>query len=68
VDYLIWRALQQLVCRHRCFPNNEHLKEVLQTCWEQLGQDIIDCAKEEFLKRLSLTDATCGGHIEHHFD
>ena len=46
----------------------ERLKEVLQTCWEQIGQDVIDHAIGQFRKRLSLVVATGGGHIEHRFD
>jgi len=46
----------------------EHLKEVLQTCWEQIGQDVIDRAIGHICKRLSLVVATGGGHIEHRFD
>jgi len=46
----------------------ELLKEVLQTCWEQIGQDVIDRAIGQFCKRLSLVVATGGGHIEHRFD
>ena len=42
----------------------EHLKEVLQTCWEQIGQDVIGQSH----KRLSLVVATGGGPIEHRFD
>ena len=34
VDYSIWIALQQLV--YRCIRDVEHLKEVVQTCWEQI--------------------------------
>ena len=37
VDYSIWGALQQLGYRHRRIQDIEHLKEVLQTCWEQIG-------------------------------
>jgi len=47
------------------------LKEVLQTCREQIGQGIIDRAighNGQFCKRLSLVVATDGGHIEHRFD
>jgi len=47
------------------------MKEVLQTCWQQIGQDVIDCAIGQFRKRLSdlsLVVATGGGHIEHCFD
>jgi len=46
----------------------EHLKEVLQTCWEQIGQDLIDGAVGQFQKRLSLVVATDGGHTEHRFN
>jgi len=67
VDCSIWGALQQLVYRRRSIRDIEHLKEVLQTCWEQIGQDVIDRAIGQFRKRLSLV-ATGGGHIEHHFD
>jgi len=67
VDYSIWGALQQLVYRLR-FRDVEHLEEVLQTCWEQIGQDVIDSATGQFMKQLSLVVATSGGHIEQHFD
>jgi len=43
-DYSIWRAFQRLIYRRRRFRDVEHLKEVLQTCWEQIGQDVIDRA------------------------
>jgi len=46
----------------------EHLKEVLQTCWEQIGQDVINRAIGYFRKRLSFVVATDGGHNEHRFD
>jgi len=48
VDYPIWGALEQLVCRRRHTQDVEHLKEVLQTCWEQIGQDVIDRAIGQF--------------------
>jgi len=68
VDYSIWGALQQLVHPRRCIRDVEHLKQVLQTCWQQIGQDVIDCAIGQFRKRLSHVVATGGGHIEHRFD
>ena len=68
VDYFTRRALQQCVYRRSRTRDVEHLKEVLQTCWEQIGQDVIDRAKGQFRKRLSLVVATGGGHIEHRFD
>ena len=61
-------ALQQLVYRRRRIRDIEHLKEVLQTCWEQIGQDVINRAIGQFRKRLSLLVATGGGHIEHRFN
>jgi len=67
MDYSIWGALQHLVYRPR-FRDVNHLEEVLQTCWEQIGQDVISSATGQFSKRLSLVVATSGGHIEHHFD
>jgi len=67
VDYSIWGALQQIVYRRR-FRDVEHLEEVLQTCWEQIGQYVIDSATGQFSKRLSLVVATGGGHFEHRFD
>jgi len=67
VDYSIWGALQQPVYRQH-FRDVEHLEEVLQTCWEQTGQDVIDSATGQFRKRMSLVIATSGGHIEHRFD
>ena len=44
------------------------MKEVVQTYWEQIGQDAMDHAVGQFRKRLSLVVATGVGHIEHHFD
>jgi len=44
-----------------------HLKEVVQTCWEQIGQDVMDRAIGQFRKRLLLVVATGGGHTEHRF-
>jgi len=61
-------TLRQLVYRGRRNRDFEHLKEVLQTCWEQIGPNVVDRAIGQFHKRLSLVVATGGGHIEHHFD
>ena len=44
------------------------LKEVLQTCREQIGQGVVDCAIGQFREWLSLIVATDGGHIEHSFN
>jgi len=70
VDYSIWGELQQLVYRRRRrrFRDFEHLAEVLQTCWEQIGQDVIDRPIGQFRKRPSLIVATGEGHTKHRFD
>jgi len=57
VDYSIWGALQQLVPCHCRIRDVEHLKEVLQICWEQIGQDVMDRAIGQFCKRLLLVAA-----------
>jgi len=67
VDYSIRGALQQPVYSHRRIQDVEYMKEVLQTCWKQIGQDVIDRAIRRFRKRLLLV-ATGGGHIEHRSD
>jgi len=55
VCYLIWGAVQKLVY-HCCIRDVERLKQVRQPCWcwEQIGQDIIDCTIGQFHKQLSL--------------
>jgi len=50
VDYSIRRACQQLVYHCHCIRDIEHLKEVVQTCREQIGQDVIDRAVGQFCK------------------
>jgi len=67
VDYSIWRVLQQLVYHCRRIRDVEHLKEVLETCWEEIVQDIINSAIGQFRRLLSFVVATGGGHIEHRF-
>jgi len=62
------QAFQQLVYRRRHIRDDDHLKEVLQTCREQIGQDVIDSTIGQFRKRQSLLVATGGGHTEHRFD
>jgi len=68
VDYSIWGALQHLVYCRRRIGDVEHVKEVLQSWWEQVCQDVIDRTIGQFRKRLSLVVVTGGGHFEHRFD
>jgi len=68
MDYSIWGApLQQLVYRHH-IRDIEHLKKVLQTSWEQNGQEPNNRTIGQFRKRSSLVVAASGGHSEHYFD
>jgi len=55
-----WEALRQLVYRRHRIRDVELKKEVVQTCWEQIGQGVIDRAIGQFRKRLSLVVATGG--------
>jgi len=59
VNCSIRGALQQLVYRRRRIRDVEHLKEVQQTCWEQIGQDVTDHAIGQFHKRLLLVHRCC---------
>jgi len=68
MNYSIWEAFQQLVYRRRRIRDFQRLEEVLQTCWEQTGQNVIDRAIGHLRKRLSLVVAADGGHIELRFD
>jgi len=53
IDYSIWGALQQLVYRKK-ICDLDHLKQVLTSCWEQIRQDFIDKAIDQWLIRISL--------------
>jgi len=65
VDYSIWGALQQLVYQ-QTIPDLDNLKDVLRSCWEQISQDLINKAIDQWLSRISLVIRAKGGHIEHH--
>jgi len=39
IDHSIWGALQQLVYRQK-ICDLDHPKEVLTSCWEQIGHDL----------------------------
>jgi len=66
VDYSIWGALQQLVYRQK-IENIDHLKQVVNSCWDMISQELIDGAIEQRSKRLSSVVRSRGGHIEHRF-
>ena len=66
VDYSIWGALQQLVYRQK-IEDVDQLKQVLNSCWDMISQELIDGAIKQWSKRLSSVVSSRGGHIEHHF-
>jgi len=62
IDCSIWAALQQFIYWQK-IRDLDHLKEVLTSCWEQIGQDLIDKAINQWLIRISLVMRAKGGHI-----
>jgi len=60
---LFWGALWQLVYRYRQkFKNIDHLKQVLNSCWDMNSQELINCAIGPWSKRLLLVVHSHGGH------
>ena len=45
----------------------ENLKEVLTTCWEQIRQDLMNRAIDQWLDRILLVIRAKGNRIEHCF-
>jgi len=66
VDYSIWGALQQLVYCQK-IEDTDHLKQVLNSCWDMISQELINSVIDQWSKRLSLVVRSRGGHIEHCF-
>jgi len=66
VDYLILGTLQQLVYRKK-FMNIDFLKQVLDSCWDMITQELINIAIDQWSKRLMLVICSYDGHIQHHF-
>jgi len=59
-------ALQQLVYRHK-IKDTDHLKQVLNSCWDRSSQELINAAVDPWSKRLLLVIRSQGGHTEHRF-
>ena len=62
IDYSIGGALQQVVYRQK-IRDLDHLKEVLTSCWEQIGQDLIDKAIGQWQIRISMVMLAKGKRI-----
>ena len=67
VDYCIWGALQQLVYRQK-IRDLDHLKRALTSCWEQINQELMDKAIDQWMDRISLVIWAKGWHIEQHLN
>ena len=51
VDYSIWGTVQQLVYRQK-IEGVDHLKQVVNSCWDMISQELIDGAIEQWSRRL----------------
>jgi len=65
-DCAIWGALQQSVYRNP-LCNLDDLKERARTCWESLGQPLINKPTDQWRDRLKAVVQVNGGHIEQLF-
>ena len=69
MDCSIWDAVhsvQQLVYRQR-FENIGHLKQVLNSFWNMISQELINGAIGQWSERLLLVVRSRGGHSEQRF-
>ena len=66
LDYCIWGLMLAAYNKHKPRPSNKaELKVVLQTIWDNLSQESIDKAIQNFRKRLQACVKADGGHFEH---
>ena len=63
-DYSIRSALQQPVYRQK-IKDTDHLKQVLNSCWDMISQERINAAVDQQSKRLVIRSQS--GHNEHRF-
>jgi len=52
VDYAVWGALQEMVCRQRRFTSVDELKTAIVTEWQKLLQRFINRAINQWRRRL----------------
>jgi len=63
VDYAVWGALQQLVCKHS-FTSIAELMQAIVSVWQQLSQAFIDKSINVRRRRLECVVQQNGGHIK----
>jgi len=65
VNYAVWRALQQAVYRYlNPIVSLNDLKDRVRTCWDQLNQELVSKAIDQWRPRLQAVVHVHGGHIE----
>jgi len=55
-----------MVCRQK-IKNNDHLKQVMNSYWDMVNQELINGAVDQRPKRLLLVVRSQDGHIEQYF-
>jgi hypothetical protein len=61
VDYCVWGILENMVYKTK-IRNRDHLRQVLEECWESFPQDSIDKAIDQFRPRLRKVIEVEGKH------
>ena len=64
VDYSIWSVMEQRVYQER-IPSTDELRQRLLTVWNELEQQIIDNAVDQWRDRLAACVGEEGGHFEY---
>jgi len=64
VDYSIWSVTEQRVYQER-IQSTDELRQRLLTVWNELEQQIIDNADDQWRDRLAACVRKEGGHFEH---
>jgi len=64
VDYRVWDMLQQRVYVVR-IRNTDELRKRLVAIWAEFQQSMVDCAVDQWRKRLEACICAEGGHFEH---
>jgi len=67
IDYAVWRALQQKVYQQHV-SSMHALKEKIQRSWDELSQDFVNRAIEQWRQRLRSVVKCNSGHIEQLFN
>jgi hypothetical protein len=67
VDYSIWGSLQQCVYREK-IQTVEQLRRVIIRCWDELSQELIDGAINQWAGRIDAVIRARGSHVEFLYD